>query len=268
MICSSDCSAISGGNRVGEVQEKPNTLLVDGVFSVSLDFGNAYNSGYRFIEISIRRSGSPNVYVVLGSRQQILSVPTSARALSASQADTATIATTALDAYRAADATTAVSAARLNNIPGGEFVQRNVSNTGSLQMSGDIGAGGNLSVAGNAKQNTAAFGLPKAIILVQENGSALPATIRSCYNGSTGASTPETCGFTLTEPLGNGIGAYRIDFGFSPSTRFASVTPFADSTLFNFAASARNNGQFLEVFTYRTNSGNDTVRCSFTVIVY
>lgn len=68
--------AITGGNQIGTTLDKANTMLVNGVFSTALDFGSAvFQSGDRFIEISVRPNGSPNQHVILGGRQQILSVP-------------------------------------------------------------------------------------------------------------------------------------------------------------------------------------------------
>lgn len=82
--------AIVGGTQIGSTLDRPNHLVINGVFSTALDFGTAaFMSGDRFIEISIRPSGNPNPHVILGARQQILSVPLAVRATTASTAENA-----------------------------------------------------------------------------------------------------------------------------------------------------------------------------------
>jgi hypothetical protein len=69
--------APSGGNQLGFINNRPDSMVVNGVFTTALDFGTSgfADSGPRFVEISVRPAGSPNAYVVLGPRQQINSVP-------------------------------------------------------------------------------------------------------------------------------------------------------------------------------------------------
>ena len=90
--------AIAGGTQVGATVGKPNLMLVNGVFSTALDFGAAaFSGGDRFLEISLRPNGSANAYVILGARQQMLSVPYAAKSLNASNADNATTAVLAFN---------------------------------------------------------------------------------------------------------------------------------------------------------------------------
>src|SRR5580765_3612363 len=62
--------AIAGGNEIGPVISN-NTVLINGVFSVTLDFGpTAFNGpNNAFIEIAIRPNGSANAFTILGPRQ-------------------------------------------------------------------------------------------------------------------------------------------------------------------------------------------------------
>lgn len=80
-------TAIVGGSPVGSPVPKPNTTLVNGVFSVMLDFGSAaFNDPNAvFIEIGIKPSGSPNAYTILGPRQQLTVVPYAVRANDSAQ---------------------------------------------------------------------------------------------------------------------------------------------------------------------------------------
>jgi hypothetical protein len=90
---------IIGGIQVGATLNKPDLVLINGVFSTTLDFGGTgFTGADRFVEISVRPAGSPNAYVVLGGRQQILSVPFSIRAINAVNADSATTAAVATNA--------------------------------------------------------------------------------------------------------------------------------------------------------------------------
>jgi hypothetical protein len=103
---------------------------------------------------------------------------------------------------------------------------------------------------------------------VTDNAVTPPAAITRCYNGVSGVSTG-TCGFTVTEPLGFGVGVYRLNFGFSVAGRFAVVTAISDRIpLRNVGATVRFNGGDLEVFTFVTNDPNDTSANDFMVIVY
>lgn len=125
--------AITGGTQVGTTVDRPNLTLINGVFSTTLDFGAAaFTSGNRFLEISVRPFNSPNAYVVLGARQQILSVPLAVRATSAANADLATNATNAV---------TAENSVSLGGVAANNYARLNFPNTGNLQTSGNVGFG-------------------------------------------------------------------------------------------------------------------------------
>ena len=86
---------------------------------------------------------------------------------------------------------------------------------------GNVGIGtanpnAKLSVNGNITQNTAGFGIPKAMLFILANG-----TIARCYNSLSGASTGG-CGFSVTGPSAGGT--YAVNFGFTVSNRFYSLT--------------------------------------------
>lgn len=126
-------SAIAGGSQVGATLDRPNLLLINGVFSTTLDFGGAaFNGADRFVEISLRPNGSPNAYVILGGRQQILSVPYSVRAANATNADNATNAQTAQSAS---------DASSLGGVAASNYARLNFLNTGELRTSGNTGFG-------------------------------------------------------------------------------------------------------------------------------
>ena len=70
--------------------------------------------------------------------------------------------------------------------------------------------------AGNMTQNLGSFGLPKAMIFINGDG-----TILRCYNGTSGATTGG-CGFTTGRLFPSG--SYYLDFPFDISSRFFSVS--------------------------------------------
>jgi hypothetical protein len=213
--------AIAGGNPIGAVLSRPNTTLINGVFSVTLDFGTtAFNSPNSiFIEIALRPNGSPNAYTILGPRQQLTVVPFAVRAANATNADTAALATNAqhsVDAQFAVNATnagTATNSLSLGGVAPAGWARLNVPNTGDLVTTG------RLQITGDATQLGTANGFVKAMAYVSANG-----TIIRCYNGITGTSTG-TCGFTVTTFIPGGT--YRIDFGFRVDDRFVAVTTVA-----------------------------------------
>jgi hypothetical protein len=76
--------------------------------------------------------------------------------------------------------------------------------------------GANTVVGGNITQAQARYGLPKATVYLNGDG-----TILRCYNGITGA-TSGGCGFGSSRP---GAGSYLINFGFALANRFVVATP-------------------------------------------
>jgi hypothetical protein len=129
--------ALTGGSRIGPTVTRADSVLVNGVFSTVLSFGSAaFASGEaRFLEISVRPAGSPNEYVVLGARQQLMTVPF---ALKASLADAADTANTATNATNAANAQ---NAAALGGVDASGYARLNFQNTGNFQTTGNVALG-------------------------------------------------------------------------------------------------------------------------------
>lgn len=259
--------AITAGSQVGSTVDKPNTMLVNGVFSAPLDFGaTAFSPGNRFLEISVRPFNSPNAHVILGARQQILSVPLAVRAVNAAQADNATNAQNAANATTAATAQNSLS---LGGILASGYVQLNTANPGAVIANG-LGSTGLLQIQGNALQSAAATGFPKAMLYVESIPDPPFTRITRCFNGVTG-STTGTCGFTLIHSKLSG-GIYRIVFDFPVTNRFVMVSVQYGSN----AATDHNMGanyQFfndtsIEVFTFSIENSADTVPADSMLIVY
>lgn len=82
--------AAAGGTQIGATNLISEVEVKTRVFTIWLDFGAAAFPGAdRFIEVSVRRSGSNQPFTTLEPRKQILSVPYAIRALNATTADNA-----------------------------------------------------------------------------------------------------------------------------------------------------------------------------------
>lgn len=269
--------AVVSGGQVGPLVPRPNTDLVNGVFSTTLDFGaTAFNNPNNiFIEIAVRPAGSPNAYTILGPRQQLAAVPFAVRSASAANAD---------NAVNAVNAATASNALSLGGTPPAGYARMNQENPGSLKingnltlgllgfggnvdMNGNLNATGTLTVNGNASQSPTAFGLVKAMVHVGRNGLIL-----SCRNGLNGLTTGN-CGLDVSMPL---LGVYRIDFHGPIYEHFVSITPEYGTSCVVTPISCRNAGanfrffgtSSIEVFTFNADNEEDTSPASFMLIIF
>jgi hypothetical protein len=259
-------TAITGGTQIGSTVSRPNTILINGVFSTTLDFGAAAfnnNPNGVFIEIAVRPNGSTNALTILGPRQQITAVPFALRATNAANADNSTNALNAQNAVNATNATnattatTATNALSLGGVPAAGYAKLDVINPGQLIMNG------------NVRQSGGSFGLAKAMLEVTSTGFNI---ITRCYNGVTNSTTGD-CGFIVTTPLGAGAGVYRINFGFPISGNFVAVTAQYQDTFGqgnnNAGASYRTfDSTSIEIFTYTPNVPTDTKPRTFTLILF
>ena len=84
--------ASSGGTQVGSTITNTSVSVVNGVFTVQLDFSPATpfaTGATRWLEVAVKKPADPG-YTTLTPRQQIMSAPFAIRASSAANADTAT----------------------------------------------------------------------------------------------------------------------------------------------------------------------------------
>ena len=80
--------APTNGNQIGSPVSVQNTAVVDGIFTVKLDFGaGAFNGGNRFLEISVKQTGNPGSPTLLSPRQQVISTPYAIKSLGSGSAD-------------------------------------------------------------------------------------------------------------------------------------------------------------------------------------
>ncbi len=291
--------AIAGGTQIGSLVARPNTTLINGVFSVALDFGaTAFNNPNSvFIEIAVRPNASPIAYTILGPRQQLTVVPFAVRAANATNADNATNAqnsVNAINATNATNATTATNSLSLGGLVASSYLQTNgngsqltnvnavtatnATNALSLgnvaangwtrlnvQNTGDVMLTGRILISGNATQSSNSNGLVKAMIRVTATGQ-----IADCFNGNINSSSGN-CGFTITHTSLSGV--YRINFNFQVNNRFYSIVAQKGGNQ-SFIGSYQTNGDLspdeLRIFIDKSHeagsgSGSDA---EFLIIVY
>ena len=84
---------VGAGTQQGPTVTNSSVQVTKGVFSLMLDFGNVFDGSARYLEISLRPTGSPNPRTILSPRQPVASTPYAIRSATAATADTATNAT-------------------------------------------------------------------------------------------------------------------------------------------------------------------------------
>ena len=292
--------AVAGGTQIGPTVARPNTILINGVFSVVLDFGaQAFqNPNSIYIEIAVKPFGSPNAFTILGPRQQLTVVPFASRAQNSTNADISQnslqLGGLAANKYAKLSQTVVennsgdlrisgafegnkirigpIAGASNDSIIAGDTTIQfgNLRVTGDvLGNGGDLSVGRNLTIAGqinsNVRQDLSSNGLVKAMLYINSSAQMV-----RCYNGITNTSTGN-CGFTVTTPLGP-VGVYRINFGFPISDRFVSVSVrypvVTGGGAFNMGANFREfDATSIEVFTFPTE-GNSTFAGNFMLILY
>src|SRR4030095_9232139 len=81
-----DTVTVATGTQQGVTITNSTVQVTNGIFAVNLDFGtNVFTGAARYLEISVRRAGSPNPHTVLSPRQQITSSPYAIQTVNAQQ---------------------------------------------------------------------------------------------------------------------------------------------------------------------------------------
>lgn len=113
--------AASGGTQLGATNTRAGVSVTNGVFAVSLDFGNQFPGASRYLEIRVRPTGGGS-FTTLNPRQPVSSSPYSVKSISADTAASATNATNATNAVNAANASTANNALQLGGVAASQYV--------------------------------------------------------------------------------------------------------------------------------------------------
>jgi hypothetical protein len=110
--------------QVGSTVTREDVQVVNGVFTVQLDFGNVFDGTTRTLEVGVRPGPSVGPFTTLAPRQPVTSMP---------------------EAIHSVTAETANSATQLGGIPASGFLQ----NTTTLQANTNFNISGNGLVGGN-----------------------------------------------------------------------------------------------------------------------
>lgn len=109
-----DSPIVGAGNQIGQPTAEIDAQIINGIFSVQVDFGaNVFDGNPRYLEISLKPRSSQDPFTTLSPRQPITATPYAVRSLAATHAttsDTANFATTADDTNK------------LGNIPAAQYV--------------------------------------------------------------------------------------------------------------------------------------------------
>jgi hypothetical protein len=223
--------AASDGRQQSSVQTVNGVSVVNGVFTVQLDFGSsAFPGSNRYLEIRVKKQSEAS-YTPLSPRQQITSNPYSIRSLNAASADyatnagTATTATNATNATNAANATTATTANSATNFSGalagdvtGTQSATTISTVGGVSAS--IIAGGaaaansatDANTAGTIVKRDASGNFAAGTITATINGNASTATTSTNFSGSLAGDVTGTQSATTVSTVG-GVSASNISSG-------------------------------------------------------
>jgi hypothetical protein len=158
-----DSSSVGTGNQLGPTITNGAVAVVNGVFTVQLNFGStAFSGPDRFLELGVRSAGSVDPYTVMSPRQPLTSSVYAVRALSASTADSA------INATNATTATNANNSAQLGGVDANQYVVTTdprltisgnfIQNSTSQQASSNFNISGNGTVGGVLSGNTVTSG--------------------------------------------------------------------------------------------------------------
>jgi len=123
--------------QVGATVTREDVPVVNGNFTVQLDFGSVFDGSLRFLEIGVRPGPSVGTFTTLSPRQQITSTPYAIRSLTAAVADTATNAT------------------QLEGLSASDFIRNKTTQQAgaNFNISGSGTVGGDLTVNGSLSLN-------------------------------------------------------------------------------------------------------------------
>ncbi|MEZ5424678.1 MAG: tail fiber domain-containing protein [Pyrinomonadaceae bacterium] len=228
--------AASGGSQIGSTVAVGNVVVTDGIFSVSLNFGDQFTGANRFLEIRVRPAGQSG-FTILAPRQMVNSSPYSVKSL------------------KAENATTADNALSLGGVAANQYVLTNdsrlsdardplpnssnyINNTTSQQSSSNFNISGNGTaggtISGDIVAATSFFTLNGQRILSGSTSNSLFVGLGTENNNNTGDSNTFVGTFAGN---GNTTGKLNAFFGRSAGQNNTSGD---DNSFFGFAAGFEN----------------------------
>lgn len=177
-------SSSVGGTQFGNVEEKNNVQVTNGVFTVSLLFEDTFDGSPRFLEIRVRPAGS-GAFTTLTPRELIATTPYAWRSVNAFQAQNAVNAETAATATFAENAASALTA-------GSADVATTAGNVSGIVEISNGGTGSSTKNFVDLTTNQAIGGNKSFTGLISGNGSGL--TSLSPSNLSAGSANIDITG--------------------------------------------------------------------------
>ncbi|MDQ4123867.1 MAG: tail fiber domain-containing protein [Acidobacteriota bacterium] len=238
--------AASAGNQIGAAQTKTNVETTNGIFTIQLDFPNAFPGADRFLEISVSPAGLNN-YTTLAPRQKITSAPY---------------------AIRASNANLATNSAQLGGVAANQFVQTNDARLSDarnplpgsdnyIQNTGAAQANANFNIGGTGKANileaTTQFNLNGNRFLSAPENNNLFAGFGTGASHTTGSSNSF---FGINAGNANTTGRSNSFFGF---TAGYSNTSGQVNSFFGTSSGQKNtSGEGNSFFGWATGNNNTT----------
>lgn len=178
--------AQSDGVQVGSTSSKPSVSVVDGVFTVTLDFGAAFTGPDRWIEIAVSPAGAGN-FTTLAPRQKLNSTPQSTLAGTAKNLDcSACVTDDKIDSVSGGKVVGVVAEAlnsgSLNNVPASRYVQSDAS--GNVGIGTAPASGSKLTVAGQLELTSGGIKFPDATIQSSAGLTSVSTTAPLSGNGT------------------------------------------------------------------------------------
>lgn len=143
--------ASTNGLQVGPTLTLSNTPVVNGIFTVQLDFGvTAFNGAARYLEITVKPSGNPAILpTLLAPRQQVMSTPYAIKSLGAMSADSLSV--SCVNCITSSQIASVSGNAVTGTIP---VASVPAGSANYIQNSATLQAASNFNISGTGKANT------------------------------------------------------------------------------------------------------------------
>lgn len=240
-------NASTNGTALGSVTN-PATVINNGLFTVTLDFGAAFNGSNCWLELAVSTNGA-DAFSTLIPRQLILPVPQALYAANASNAAFADQANTA------ATATTATS---IGGVQSANVAQLNISNT-TVQAKGAVVVTSGFITSANVINGGWGYSIAPSVTIADVSGSnaVITATISNAVVTSLAIQNPGSHYSTnatliIAPPISN---AYQT---FASGNIFTGANTFSNASG-SFSGSFKGNGVALTNLNAAALSGINTL---------
>jgi formylglycine-generating enzyme required for sulfatase activity len=188
-------NALTAGATVGTPQAVSPVTAVNGIFSVTLDFGSAsFDGSDRWVELAVRPAGSVVAYTVLAPRQRLTATPYALQALNATNL-TGTVAAGNIASGTISGTMIANGAVGSSQLSSGLTLSGTTTGTFSGPLTGNVTgnvSGSAASFTGNLAGNVTG---PQGATVIASVGGVTAANVAAganLANAATTASTPNT----------------------------------------------------------------------------